>query len=182
MLGDILVVSQYPTTFCGQLLLMSCLIACVASLLAAWFDVVTDYIKVSRYISFAFSISFACFMYSILLPGIDQVIIFTNLIQSSANSIIYPLQLQALIRASKGILPDASVVALVHLVGALVYMILAYSLVVLKRIEIGPNVYQTPLLVFTCLISLVNTMYALLFRPPSKASSYASMSNSISQT
>lgn len=177
VLGEIMTTSGYEASFCGQLLLISYLISFVASLTAALFDRLGDYIVVSRYASILWPLAFAGFCYSLLSPGMGYIIVASNIMYSSGLAVLAPLQLQALLRASKGILlPDASMVAIISLMGVGCYLLCSYTIVIFGMVTTWRNIYTAPLVAFSTFIIVANFSYALLFRFPSKVESQAHMS------
>lgn len=158
-------------------MLVTSLVGFVASFGAAWFDRIGDYIKVSRYTGLCFAISYGAFSYYILSPGNDVAITATNVIHSSALAIMAPLLTQAILRSSKGIMPDASLMAISGLLGTGIYELLTYMLYGLLQVDIPDlkkrSVYVLPISVFAVIIVFINFTYAVIFQLPGKVSSRA---------
>lgn len=185
LLADILTTSGYDYKFCGVIQSRGYLFACIGSLLAAWLDAKAvsgdtgsnepvvgggQSVKVSCFAAIFYSMTYVMFNCSLLMPNNTLFIMSSNIINSIAMALVLPLQLQNLLRSSKAILPDASMVAINSLVGMLGYYIITLLYLFFKKIndEI-PNFrsdsYTAPLIGFCCIIFLMNGLYFVLIYP-----------------
>jgi hypothetical protein len=145
---------------------------------AAWVDNSANYVKVSRIASMICAISIATFNISIILPNIKSVILVTNVMASFGCSLMYPALFQVCLRSATTILPEASVSAIIIVLQQTLSGILMNLFSPLKKLSSEPGGYQAPMIIFACILMLINMLYATSFRAPSRDELRAKLRNS----
>lgn len=139
-LEDILLTQNYSNSFCGTLIAHSYFFGTFFMLMgAAWLDNSSNYIKVSKISSIICAMCIVSFNITIAIPNIKDVIIITNLLSSFGCSLMYPALLQVAIRCATGILPEASVSALVIITQQIISVLLLNLLNPLRELTRWTN-------------------------------------------
>lgn len=169
VLEDILHSQQYSDSFCGTLIAHAYFFGTFFMLMgAAWIDNSANYVKVSRISSIICALSIAIFNISIIVPNIKNVILVTNIMASFGCSLMYPALLQVSLRSAVSILPEATVSAIVIVLQQTIQGIMMNSLTPLKKLSPTPGGYQAPLIIFSCIVMIVNILYTTSFKAPSR--------------
>lgn len=169
VLEQILRAQQYSDSFCGTLIAHAYFFGTFFMLMgAAWVDNSANYVKVSRISSIICALSIATFNISIILPNIKNVILVTNVMASFGASLMYPALLQVGLRSAVTILPEATVSAIVIVLQQVISGILMNLFSPLKKLSPTPDGYQAPMVIFSCLITIVNILYVTSFKAPSR--------------
>lgn len=175
VLNEILIASNYEDSFCGTLIAHSYFFGTFFMLMgAAWVDNSANFVKVSRISSVMCALSIATFNISIILPDIKNVIIVTNVMASFGTSIMYPALMQVSLRSAVSILPEATVTAIVIVSQQIISALLMNLLSPLRRFspdsssETSKAGYQAPMILFACLLMIVNILYVSSFTAPSR--------------
>lgn len=168
-LENILKGQQYTNSFCGTLIAHSYFFGTFFMLMgAAWVDNSANYVKVSRIASIICALSIATFNISVLLPNIKNVILVTNVMAAFGCSLMYPALFQVCVRGAATILPEATVAALIIVTQQLMSGVLLNCLTPLQKWSPTPDGYQAPMIIFACVLMIVNFLYTTSFRAPSR--------------
>lgn len=139
-LNDILRAQSYSDSFCGTLIAHSYFFGTFFMLMgAAWLDNSSNYIKVSKISCLICAVCIVSFNISITLPNIDNIIIVTNLFAAFGCSLMYPAMLQVAIRCAIGVLPEASVSAVVIVTQQILSILLLNLLSPLRNLTMWSN-------------------------------------------
>lgn len=169
VLDDILHSQKYSNSFCGTLIAHAYFFGTFFMLMgAAWVDNSANYVKVSRISSIICALSIATFNISIIIPNIKNVILVTNVMASFGCSFMYPALFQVGLRGAVTVLPEATVTAIIIVLQQLTSGMLMNLLGPLKKLSPTPDGYQAPLIIFSCVVMVINILYATSFRAPSR--------------
>lgn len=168
VLDQILRAQNYSDSFCGTLIAHAYFFGTFFMLMgAAWVDNSANYVKVSRIASVMCALSIATFNISIIVPNIKNVIIVTNVMASFGCSIMYPALFQVSLRSAVTILPEATVAAIIIVLQQTISGILMNLLGPLRKLS-TENGYQAPMIIFACILMIMNIMYVSSFKAPSR--------------
>lgn len=169
VLEDILQSNHYTNSFCGTLIAHAYFFGTFFMLMgAAWVDNSANYVKVSRIASIICAISIMTFNISIILPDIKSVILVTNVMASFGTSLMYPALFQVCLRSATTILPEGTVAAIIFVLLQILSSILMNSFSPLRKLSTQPAGYQAPMIIFACIVMIINLLYATSFRAPSR--------------
>lgn len=169
VLEDILKSQQYSDSFCGTLIAHAYFFGTFFMLMgAAWIDNSANYVKVSRISSVICALCISMFNISIILPNIKNVILVTNVMASFGCSLMYPALLQVGLRSAVTILPEATVSAIVIVLQQTISGILMNLLGPLRKLSSPSAGYQAPMIIFSCILVIVNVLYVTSFKAPSR--------------
>lgn len=149
---------------------------------AAWIDNSANYVKVSRISSMICALSIATFNISVLLPNIKNVILVTNVMASFGCSLMYPALFQVCLRGAVTILPEATVAAIIIVLQNTMSSILMNFIAPLKKLSPKPDGYQAPLIIFACIVMIVNILYTTSFKAPSREELQSKLQNTGNRT
>lgn len=168
VLDEILTAQGYTDSFCGTLIAHAYFFGTFFMLMgAAWIDNSANYVKVSRIASIICALSIVMFNISIIVPDIKNVIIVTNVLASFGCSIMYPALFQVSLRSAVTILPEATVSAIIIVLQQTNQGVLMNLLSPLKRLSSDQG-YQAPMIIFSCIVMIVNVLYVSSFTAPSR--------------
>lgn len=169
VLESILKTQQYSDSFCGTLIAHAYFFGTFFMLMgAAWVDNSANYVKVSRISCVISALSIATFSISIILPNIKNVILVTNAMASFGCSLMYPALFQVALRSANSILPEATVAAIIVILQQSSSAGLMNLFGPLRALSPTPGGYQAPMLIFSCIVILINFLYVTSFRAPSR--------------
>lgn len=169
VLEDILKSQNYSNNFCGTLIAHAYFFGTFFMLMgAAWIDNSANYVKVSRISSIICALSIAVFNISVILPNIKNVILVTNVMASFGCSLMYPALFQVSLRSAVSILPEATVSAIVIILQQIFSCFAMNLLIPLKKLSHPHDGYQAPMIIFACIIIIINLMYVTSFKAPSR--------------
>lgn len=169
VLEDILRSQQYSDSFCGTLIAHAYFLGTFFMLMGAtWIDNSANYVKVSRISSVICALCISLFNISVILPNIKNVILVTNVMASFGCSLMYPALLQVGLRSAVTILPEATVSAIVIVLQQTISGILMNLMGPLRKLSSSPAGYQAPMIIFSCIIMIVNFLYVTSFKAPSR--------------
>lgn len=169
VLEDILKIQKYNNSFCGTLIAHSYFFGAFFMLMGgAWIDNSANYVKVSRIACAICALAIFTFNISLLLPNIKNVILTTNILAAFGSSLIYPALLQVAFRSAMTILPEGTVAAIAIIVQQTATSIMMNLLGPLKKLSPPSNEYLAPMILFACLVMLVNMFYVTSFKAPSR--------------
>ena len=169
ILEDILLSQKYTNSFCGTLVAHAYFFGTFFMLMgAAWIDNSANYVKVSRISSIICALSIATFNISILIPNIKSVILVTNVMASFGASLIYPALFQVSLRSATTILPEATVAAIIIVLQNTMSGVLMNLVTPLKKLSTSPYGYQAPMIIYACLIMIINVLYTTSFKAPKR--------------
>lgn len=168
-LDNIIGAQRYTDSFCGTLIAHSQFFGTFFMLMgAAWVDNSANYVKVSRISSIICALSIATFNISILLPDIKNVILVTNVMAAFGCSLMYPALLQVGLRSAMTILPEATVSAIAIVFQQIFSIIVSNLLNPLEKLSEKRDIYQAPMIIFSCFVILINFLYVTSFKAPSR--------------
>lgn len=179
VLEDILRMQQYSNTFCGKLIAHRFFFSLFFMIMGAvWVDNSANYVKFGRISAVLCAVSTVAFNISIIIPNIKTVILVTNVMVAFGGSLMYPALFQMCLRGAATILPEATVAAITVIAQQLLAGILMNSFGPLKKMSPSPDGYQAPMIIFACVVMIVNFLYATSFRAPNRDELYARLGNS----
>lgn len=168
-LDNILDAQRYSDSFCGTLIAHSQFFGTFFMLMgAAWVDNSANYVKVSRISSIICALSVATFNISIILPDIKNVILVTNVMAAFGCSLMYPALLQVGLRSAVTILPEATVSAIAIVFQQIFSIIVSNLLNPLEKLSEKRDIYQAPMIIFSCFVILINFLYVTSFTAPGR--------------
>lgn len=170
VLDDILRSQNYSDSFCGTLIAHAYFFGTFFMLMgAAWVDNSANFVKVSRISSVLCALGIVTFNISIILPNIKNVILVTNVMASFGCSLMYPSLFQVGLRCATTILPEATVSAIVIFSQQMIQALLMNILSPLEKLSYtDPKGYQAPMIIYSCIIMIVNVLYVTYFRAPNR--------------
>lgn len=161
VLAEALSLHGYTNQFSGVLIAVASIVTCFGGLFGAWLDKTYDYVLASKIVSILMATTFCVHYMSHLVENISYIILVTGTLLSFFHSTLMPLQLQAMLRPSKGILPDASVACLNALISSICNGFLTYVLTLTKEYSPANDNYFRPYVAFCVIIATSNMAYAI---------------------
>lgn len=166
--SETLALHGYSNEFSGILMSIGSITTLFGCLAGAWLDRNYDYIYVSKITSILMAITFCVHYMSQLVEDIKYVILISGIALAFFHSILIPLQMQAILRPSKGILLDASLSCLNALVSAISNTVLTIILTLSKNYAPPGDNNLRAYIAFCTIIVVANLAYTIGYKLPNQ--------------